>query len=220
MSSTHSKTKVVRFGKTSRMVIALTTSVGLLAGSAVAVQAPWGQGPMSTYEKVSVAKEPRLVSDTDGRNADWRGDWRSFGRSYLNGPFSERRGRFANMTDEEVEERISRIVRHVAIEIDATPEQVDHIIARVTPTALEIRSMRGNLRETRQEFGELLLAPVVDRTAIEELRAEKLAEADKISEELVSAFADVASILNAEQREELRALAERFRSRRDRKHRR
>ena len=47
----------------------------------------------------------------------------------------------------------------------------------------------------------LLTASTIDRAALEKVRAERLAEADRVSRELVNALADVAEVLTPEQRE-------------------
>jgi Spy/CpxP family protein refolding chaperone len=56
------------------------------------------------------------------------------------------------------------------------------------------------------------LADSIDRTALEKLRAERLAEAEMISKNLVGALADVAEVLSPEQRKVLDERINEFRS--------
>jgi len=119
------------------------------------------------------------------------------------------------MSDAEIEDRITRMVRHVSIEIDGTPAQEQEIIAVVTAAAKELRPLKERMQATGLELQHLLTAETVDRTALEALRASRIAEADRISKTLVGAVADIAEALTPEQREELQEL---IRERRERHH--
>ena len=118
----------------------------------------------------------------------------------------------SDLSDEELEARIERMVKHVAIEIDATEEQQDRITALVTAAAKDLKPVHERLRATGKEIHDLLLADSIDRTALEKLRAERLAEAEMISKNLVSALADVAEVLSPEQRKVLDERIKEFRS--------
>ena len=63
--------------------------------------------------------------------------------------------------------------------------------------------MHARLRATGKELHDLLLADTIDRAALERLRAERLADAERISKNLVGALADVAELLSPEQRKVL-----------------
>jgi Spy/CpxP family protein refolding chaperone len=119
---------------------------------------------------------------------------------------------FSDLSDEELEARIERMVKHVAIEIDATEEQQDRITALVTAAAKDLKPVHDRLRATGKEIHDLLVADSIDRTALEKLRAERLAEAEMISKNLVSALADVAEVLSPEQRKVLGERIKEFRS--------
>ncbi len=120
--------------------------------------------------------------------------------------------RFADLSDAEIEARIERVVKHAAIEIDATQEQQDEITALVTAVAMDLRPMHDQMRATGKELHELLLAETVDRAALEQLRAARLADAERISKTLVGALADVAEVLSPEQRKVLDERIRQFRS--------
>ncbi len=117
----------------------------------------------------------------------------------------------SDLSDEELEARIERMVKHVAIEIDATEEQQNRITALVTAAAKDLKPVHDRLRATGKEIHDLLLADPIDRTALEKLRAERLAEAETISKNLVGALADVAEVLSPEQRKVLDERIKEFR---------
>jgi len=189
---------------TARVVAACVISAGILTGSVMSVNsAPQSSalGQMVLAERSSAA-----LSEFPGlQKAGWR---RGAG-----GP-----GMLQKLSDEEIKERLTRVVRHVAIEIDATPEQVDEIISIVTPVALQMKATQGEFATVAKDLRQLLLAQEVDRFAIEALRAEKLALADEVSKTFTSMMIEVASVLTPSQREqlderisELRAMGQGFR---------
>lgn len=114
-----------------------------------------------------------------------------------------RRGRhegFLDLSDTEVKAKLTRAMKHVAIEIDATQEQQDKIVALVSGTIKELRPVRDSMRSAAHEMREMLLSDTPDRSAMERLRAERLAEADRISKTLMNTLADVAAVLTPAQR--------------------
>ncbi len=179
-----------------RRLVALVVGVGIIAGSAFAVQA-FAQS--KTYEHFKLYTSEDISNGGGGalQLAGWR---------------SHRRSSWSDLSNAEIEERITRLVRHAAIEIDATPDQQSQIIGILTPVAINMQALRGEMRGTGMEFFDLLTAPTVDRTAIEALRAEKLAEIDEISKEWVTAVTDVSMVLTAEQREHVQERVEDLRS--------
>ena len=115
---------------------------------------------------------------------------------------------FSDLTDAEIEARVARVVRHIAIEIDATDEQQKKIVALVTALAKEAKPLRENMMASRKQVHDLLLAETIDREALEKMRVERIAEVDQLSKNVVTAVADVAEVLTVEQR---RTLEERIR---------
>ena len=126
---------------------------------------------------------------------------------------------FADISDADIEAHIERMVKHAAIEIDATQEQQEKITSLVTAVAKELKPVHDRMRATGKEIRDLLLADTIDRSALEQLRVERLADAERISKDLVSALADVADVLSPEQRKQLGERIEQFRSKRHGKHR-
>jgi len=128
----------------------------------------------------------------------------------------ERPHGFSNMSDAEIEKRITRLVKHVAIEIDATSEQQQKITALVTAIAKDMKPLRQTFKDSREDIQELLLAPMIDRVALEKIRSERIADAEKTSKELVNTVADLAEILSLDQRKILDKRIRQFKSLRHR----
>ena len=98
------------------------------------------------------------------------------------------------------EEHADRMVRHLAIEIDATNEQTDKLRAIVKATVKDLVPLREKIKSTRERARELLTAPTIDRAAIEQLRSEQLANLDAGSRRIAQGLADAADVLSVEQR--------------------
>lgn len=120
--------------------------------------------------------------------------------------------RFSELSETEKAARITRFVRHVSIEIDATPAQEKKIIAMVVALANDVAPMRKVMHETRDELHKLLTADKIDRVRLEAIRAARMAEVEKISKTLVATVADVAEVLTPEQRRTLEKRVRELRS--------
>lgn len=106
-----------------------------------------------------------------------------------------------------IEDRADRMVRHLAIEVDATAEQQERLRTIVRSAVRDLVPFREKAMNSRQRGRELLTQTTIDRAAIESLRAEQMALADQATRRLSQAIADAASILTVEQR---RKIAERI----------
>ncbi len=124
--------------------------------------------------------------------------------------------RFGNLTDAEIEKKITRAVKHVAIEIDATDEQREKITALVTAIAKDMKPLRSTFKTSGKEIRTILLAPTIDRAALEKIRVSRITDAEKASKELVNTLAEVAEILSLEQRKILNERIMQFKSMRRR----
>ncbi len=200
MSDKQVSSKPDRSRKPSRKVIVLAMATAAALAGAFGVQSFAGS-KTAAHMKI-------IASDTSGGwfGHRWhRAGWRH-GRDH---------GLF-DMTDAEIDAKLTRMVKHVAIEIDATQEQQDKIISLITTAAKELKPLRDDMLNARDEARDLLMANAIDNTALEKLRAERLAQIDRISKTLVDTMAEVAAVLSPEQR---RTLDERIREHRS-KHRR
>ncbi len=185
MSDKRGTAKTDSFRKGNRKVIALATGTAIAIGGVFGVQAladSQAYGHMKLY-------------------AGYIGGWHG----------GHHKG-FADISDADIEARIERMVKHAAIEIDATQEQQEKITALATAVAKDLKPVHDRMRAAGKEIHDLLLADTIDRAALERLRAERLAEAERISKNLVSALADVAEVLSPEQRKVLDVRIKQFRS--------
>jgi Spy/CpxP family protein refolding chaperone len=107
------------------------------------------------------------------------------------------------LTTEQLVDRADRAVRHVAIELDATPEQQQKLEAIVKGAVTDLAPLRDKARATHQKVRELLTATTVDRAAIEKLRAEQVATMDTLSKRIAQAVGDAAEVLSPDQRRKL-----------------
>jgi len=107
------------------------------------------------------------------------------------------------MDPAQIEDRADRMVRHLAIEVDANNEQQERLRAVVKAAVRDLVPMREKAHAARQRAHDLLLAPTIDRAAIEALRAEQIALVDTASKRVAQALGDAASILSAEQRHKI-----------------
>jgi periplasmic protein CpxP/Spy len=103
----------------------------------------------------------------------------------------------------QIEDRADRMVRHVAIEIDATTDQQDKLRAVVKAAVRDLVPMRDKAQAARARARELLTQQSVDRAEIERFRTEQVALADAFSKRVAQVIGDTAEILTPEQRRKL-----------------
>jgi Spy/CpxP family protein refolding chaperone len=99
-----------------------------------------------------------------------------------------------------VENRADRLVRHLAVEIDATAEQQEKLRGIVKSAVKDILPLRDKARATHEKAHTLLSQPKLDRAAIESFRAEQMALVDTFTKRVAQALGDAAEVLTPEQR--------------------
>jgi periplasmic protein CpxP/Spy len=115
--------------------------------------------------------------------------------------FGWHRGGFmGRLSPAQIDDRIERITKHMAIELDATQDQQTKIAGIAKAAIHDLQPLREKAQAARSQAIELLTAPRVDRDAIERLRAEQLGNAEAASKRIVQALADAADALTPEQR--------------------
>ena len=130
------------------------------------------------------------------------------------GPGGMHRGFMGGSQDPaKADERIERMVKHLAVEVDATPEQRSKLTDIAKAAARDLRPLREKARDARKRGMALLAAPTIDRAAIERLRAEQIQAADAVSKRMSQAFADAAEVLTPDQRKKMAERMERRHSR-------
>ena len=103
----------------------------------------------------------------------------------------------------QAEQRADRMIRHAAIELDATTEQQDKLRAIAKATVKDLLPMRDKAQAMRQRAQALLTQPSVDRNAIEAIRGEQMGLADAASKRIAQALGDAAEVLTLEQRRKI-----------------
>jgi periplasmic protein CpxP/Spy len=112
-----------------------------------------------------------------------------------------RGGIFAGpLSPAQIDDRIDRMTKHMAIELDATPDQQVKIANIVKAAVADLRPLHEKAHATRAQAITLLTAPTIDRSAIERLRAEQIGLAETASKRIAQALADAADVLSPEQR--------------------
>lgn len=123
-------------------------------------------------------------------------------------------GRRAVLDPEEMARRMDWRIGRLVKEAGGTPEQKDRLVAIATAALADLRPLREQMRESRRGGLELLAAPVIDRRALEQLRATQMQVADARSRRMAQAMAEAAEVLTPEQRVKV---AERLKQRMDRR---
>ena len=130
------------------------------------------------------------------------------GKSFAHGPMGGFMGggpmaMGAEMDPARVDAQIDRMMKHVAVELDATPAQREKLAAIAKATAKDLLPLRSKLQDARKQAATLAGAPTVDRAALEKLRVEQLALADTVSKRLTQALADAGEVLTPQQRQKI-----------------
>jgi Spy/CpxP family protein refolding chaperone len=83
---------------------------------------------------------------------------------------------------------------------DASADQKARLSSIARTAVADLRPAHEQLREGHARAHELLVAPVIDRAALEQLRAAQMQRMDAISRRLLAAVEDGADVLTPEQR--------------------
>ena len=97
-------------------------------------------------------------------------------------------------------------LEHMLTEVGASADQKAKIHA-IMKTAFEaMKPLHEKMADTHRQLHQLLAAPTIDRAALEQLRAARIADFDQASKIMVQAMADAAEVLPPEQRAKLAGL--------------
>jgi Spy/CpxP family protein refolding chaperone len=83
---------------------------------------------------------------------------------------------------------------------DASPDQKARLSVIARSAVAELGPMHAQLRQAHARAHALLMAPVLDRAALEQLRAEQMQRMDVLSRRILAAVEDAAEVLTPEQR--------------------
>lgn len=93
---------------------------------------------------------------------------------------------------------IDKMVEHLPAGVSA--DQKARVAAIAKAAMADLRPAHAQLRRAHAQAHTLLLAPALDRVALEQLRATQMQQADVISRRLLAALEDAAEVLTPEQR--------------------
>jgi Spy/CpxP family protein refolding chaperone len=124
--------------------------------------------------------------------------------AHANGGQGFRGGMFGGPLDAaQLDERIERMLKHLFVEINATPEQQQKLTPIIKQAAKDLQPLRAQMQAARKQAVEIMSAEQIDRAALERLRTEQLQTADALSKRVTQALADAGEILTPAQRKEL-----------------
>jgi len=107
-------------------------------------------------------------------------------------------GRHHAMDPASAAKHIDKMIEKIAP--DATPQQKAHLAEIAKSAFADLTPLHAQLRDAHQRAHELLMQPVIDRAALEALRAEQIQRVDAASKRVLQAVEDAADILTPEQR--------------------
>ena len=108
--------------------------------------------------------------------------------------------RAGSLTPAQVEQRVDRAIKHLAIEADATAEQQAKLAAIANAATKDLLPLREKHVANRRQALGLLTAPAIDRAAIEQFRVEQMQLAEAASKRVAQAITDAGEVLTADQR--------------------
>ncbi len=130
-----------------------------------------------------------MLSTAFGQGYSWhRISWHD--RGFLGG----------SLTPAQIDDRIDRMTKHIAIELDATQDQQAKLASIAKAAIADLRPLQEKAQAARAQAVTLLTASSIDRTAIERLRTEQVGLAETASKRFAQALADAADVLSPEQR--------------------
>ena len=115
------------------------------------------------------------------------------------------------MDPAQMDERIERFIGHLAVEVDATPEQKQKLTDIAKKAAHDLAPLRTQGAAMRKQGIALFTAPNIDRNAVEQLRVKRMQQADAVSKRITQALTESAEVLTPEQRQKAAARAARWR---------
>lgn len=110
-------------------------------------------------------------------------------------------GQGSPVTPEQAQARAVKMIKHLAVEANATPEQTARLEDIAKAAAAELLPLRSQMHDNHQARRAALLATTIDRAKLETLRVEHLRLADALSRRMNQAIADAADVLSPEQRQ-------------------
>jgi protein CpxP len=118
--------------------------------------------------------------------------------SFASGPLMHGHHGAGPMSPAAMQAHIDSMVEQCAT--DASPDQRARLTAVANAFVTDVRPMHEQFRQSHAQAHALLMAPVVDRMALERWRAEQMQRMDAMSRRALAAVEDGADVLTPEQR--------------------
>ena len=109
----------------------------------------------------------------------------------------------ADASPADVSAHVDHMLKHLYVEIDATPAQQAQIGPLVQQAVTDLLPLRSQLKTGHTQFVTALTQPTVDRNAMETARESHLQLADQASKRIVQLLGDVGNVLTPAQRQAL-----------------
>lgn len=109
----------------------------------------------------------------------------------------------ADASPADVSAHVDHMLKHLYVEIDATPAQQAQIGPLVQQAVTDLLPLRSQLKTGHDQFVTALTQATVDRNALESARASHLQLADQASKRIVQLLGDVGNVLTPAQRQAL-----------------
>jgi periplasmic protein CpxP/Spy len=109
----------------------------------------------------------------------------------------------ASATPAQISDHVDHVLKHLYVEIDATPAQQAQIGPLVHQAVTDLLPLRPQLQADHAQFVQALSQNPIDPNALEAARAAHLQLADQASKRIVQLLADVGNTLTPTQRQAL-----------------
>jgi periplasmic protein CpxP/Spy len=98
---------------------------------------------------------------------------------------------------------VERMTNRMLSQVNASDEQKAKASTIAKAAAKEVAPLRAEHMKARKDVAAALAAPTIDKAAIETLRSQQIASADRVSKRMSAALIEIAEVLTPEQRAEL-----------------
>ena len=120
----------------------------------------------------------------------------------------------ASLDPAQLNARIEKGAAYLLRRVDASEEQKRKVTALAQAAAADLRPLRDQWRQGREELRAIVSASTIDRAKLEVLRAKQVALADAASKRATQALADIADVLTPDQRIKMVQMWDRYGRRR------
>lgn len=108
------------------------------------------------------------------------------------------RGHFGTMDPATAGKRIDKMVEHLLS--DGTAEQKARLSSIAKSAFADLQPLHRDFKASHEKARDLLMAPAIDRMALEQLRVQEVERVDQVSKRILAAVEEAAEVLTPEQR--------------------